>query len=1282
MKKLSFPGRKLFSFIFFFLSISALFASSSNPIFIPNNGQWNGPFSYKSQFGNMTVFSENTGFTFLLSEEIPHDHEGHDHSGEMISKHAFSLKFLGANDMVFEGSDQKSGIHNYFYGKDQSKWVRNVPLFASITSSEIYPGINIQAYGEGNSFKYDFIIQPGADHQQIELQYSGIDELNFRPESLTLVTSLGDLVESIPISYQIINGEKVSVYCEYLQTENGIGFLFPYGYDTSLPLIIDPILVASTLSGTGSGGSNFGHGASYDLAGNIYTHAISFDSAYPTDEGSFQEVYGGGGTDAAISKLTPDGSDLIYATFLGGAGSEHPISTIVNGNEEIYVFGITSSNDYPVALDAFQPDLGGGDDIFLTALSADGSDIVGSTYLGGSNGDGRNIVGFGYDNYRGEINVNLNGEVFLASCSSSDNFPVTSGVLQESKKDGQDGVVLKMNSDLSEMIWSTFIGSDVDDMAYGIRIKDDQSIYVSGAVGGSSNGGNGDGFITTAGAYQETFTGGENDGFITHITSDASSILESTFIGETGSDKCYFMDLDNLDNVWVYMQTQSNWTVTDDAYGTGTGNLVVHKLTEDLSQLLVTSYLTPNSSGNGTPVAFMVDLCNNVYASSYGTGGSDFDASEDALFQNGGFYVGVFTPDMSDLEYGTYYTESHVDGGTSRFDKQGIVYQGVCSGGGFNTTVDAWATTQATGWDIGVFKIDFEIQSVNAVAGAAGYLTGCAPHTVIFQNFSTGESFEWDFDDGNTSDEYEPVIVYEEPGDYLVELVVFDSLSCNLSDTVLIPITVLPEVEFFTGFTYTVDCQTGEVQITDESQGPADIEYEWDMGDGTILSDENPTHIYEEPGEYTVTLTLTSEACNQEMIEEQVVVYIPFIEADFGVQVLDICDSFLIGVFNQSSGGINYTWDMGDGTVLSVTENFEHTYESSGTYTIQLIIENEFSCNLGDTITQEIELIDPPVLDPEISMTQTGLCEDLIGLASVNPNGPASTYAWFINEELTGTESTLNTIVSEPGVYNVQVIVTDPICEAEFIEEIQFTFYENLGFLLLPSDFLCYYEESLFLDATVPFEDATYSWNGGIWTDPILEVTEGGNYEVIVNFNGCDEIQETSVSAVQEFPLAFEELICQDQPNTVVFQDDFGFIEEVFWDNGQVGFEVEVSEPGFYPFTAVDMFGCDQVDSLLAVARDDDPNLEIPNIFTPNGDGFNDVFQIQGDDLVYFELQIFDRWGKLVHETTEIYSSWDGKYTAGSGSESGDDTFMFILKYRDLCDLETNVETGNIKVLR
>ncbi len=535
---------------------------NNTPPFIANLGQWEGPFQYKSYFGDLTVFAESNGFSFVLSEPIAHHHDedGHDHAGphfpDIVNKHAFRLRLVNANPIEFGGEGQRKAYHNYFLGNDRSKWKGKVPLFDGLYAEDIYEGIDMKVHSSEFSFKYDFVVHPGSDPEVIKFNYSGADDVSFDGERILIKTSLGELSESIPMSYQIINDEQVLVSCKYMLTEAGFGFAFPEGYNTAFPLVIDPVLVAATLSGT-VGASNFGHGATFDLAGNIYTHAISFGVGYPTTDGAFQENYASGnGTDAAISKLNPTGSELIYATYIGGSAAEHPHSTIVNGNEEIYVFGTTTSSDFPVSVTGVQQNFGGQTDIFVTGLSADGSALVGSTYLGGNNSDGANQQGAGYDTYRGEINMNLSGEVYIASCSSSNDFPISENAFQPIKNNGQDGVVMKLNANLSQIIWSTFIGSAGGDMAYGLRIKDDQSVVVSGSAGAL------DGFPIVPGAYQGNFAGGGSDGFVCHISDDGAEMINCTFIGLQGNDEALFVDLDSEEDVWFYMLSSSSWTVS------------------------------------------------------------------------------------------------------------------------------------------------------------------------------------------------------------------------------------------------------------------------------------------------------------------------------------------------------------------------------------------------------------------------------------------------------------------------------------------------------------------------------------------------------------------------------------------------------------------------------------------------------------------------------------------------------------------------------------------------
>ena len=155
----------------------------------------------------------------------------------------------------------------------------------------------------------------------------------------------------------------------------------------------------------------------------------------------------------------------------------------------------------------------------------------------------------------------------------------------------------------------------------------------------------------------------------------------------------------------------------------------------------------------------------------------------------------VLEPDATQVKFASYYTGNHVDGGTSRFDPQGKVYQAVCScgfnGGQMATTQNAHSTFQTTSCDIGVFKIDFDFEGVNAIASFTSDNNICSPANIQFQNLSSGVSYIWDFGDNNSSTEVNPTHLYNDPGTYNVTLIALDSLSCNISDTTEFEIEVL-----------------------------------------------------------------------------------------------------------------------------------------------------------------------------------------------------------------------------------------------------------------------------------------------------------------------------------------------------------------------------------------------------------------------------------------------------------------------------------------------------------
>jgi gliding motility-associated-like protein len=403
------------------------------------------------------------------------------------------------------------------------------------------------------------------------------------------------------------------------------------------------------------------------------------------------------------------------------------------------------------------------------------------------------------------------------------------------------------------------------------------------------------------------------------------------------------------------------------------------------------------------------------------------EATSDALFLNseGGFYLAVYEEDLAEIVFGTYYTGNHVDGGTSRFDKNGIVYQGVCSGGGFSTTADAWATDQNTGWDIGVFKINFDASGVNA-AVAANDISGCAPFEITFQNFSVGDQFLWEFGDGTTSTEYAPTYIYNEPGVYTVSLIASDSLSCNLADTVYFDISISTPQDFTPSFEYEVDCANQTI-ISNNTTGLDFLDYVWDMGDGTILEDYDITHEYAEAGDYAVTLTAVDNGCNA---DEEIVVEIsiePSVDAQASTASLEACDELEATFENASSNATSFSWDFGDG---SNSDEAEPTYTFIGPASFEVILtaSNPDACNISDTDTLTITVGANQVLESIFELIQID-CENFTVQSENQSIGENVIYMWDMGDGTILEGENISHDYSSEGTFNVTLTVTDELCD-------------------------------------------------------------------------------------------------------------------------------------------------------------------------------------------------------------------------------------------------------------
>jgi gliding motility-associated-like protein len=1175
--------------------------------YILNKGQWDAAVLYKAESSGMSVFLEQEGLMWTKlqddSGELMHD-QGHDREAPplVLNGHAWRMRFVDSDpDASVVAADRSSGYHNYLLGNDASKWAGHVPLFGEVRYTGLWEGVDLRLYSSEHRFKYDVVLRSGADASRVGFVYEGLEGMSLGADGeLLLRTSVGTVTELHPVAWYG-DGAKESVSCHFTLNGDRVGFSLAEGTDLSRPIVIDPLLIASTLSGSNSS-DNYGHCATYDDAGNIYTGARNFGSGYMTVPGSFQLAYSGGGTDMVFSKYNPDGSALIWASYLGGNGGENPHSMIVDANQRLCVLGSTFSSNFPTTAGCFDSSLNGQTDMTITVFAASGATLAGSTYIGGSQDDALSSIYINYgDNYRGEIMLDAAGNVFVASCTSSSNFPTTTGAFQTVNAGGQDGVVLGIDITCTNLIWSTLIGSSGDDIALGMRFNGAGEAIVCGIAGAAN-------FPVGTGGYQATYQGGQRDGFVVKFAAGGGGLNAGTFYGTSGADNVNFLDVDSNYDVYIYGQTTGSITIQPSGtFGQAGGSVFISKLTADLSACPIESTI-----GDLVPVAFLVDVCDHIYVSGfYPTSGLPLTANQ--LYGSGGFYLAAFDVDMVGLLYGTYYGGSHVDGGTSRFDKDGIIYQGVCSGSGsMQTTPWAHATTQSISWDIGVFKIDFQVAGVNA-AGAGTLNQGCAPIQIDFLNTSTGDQWIWDFGDGSPLDTtYAPSHTYTTPGAFTVTLIAFDSLSCNLADTITFPVTIGQSQPLTAAFSavQNTDCTISQVITTNQSTG-SPLAFTWDMGDGTFLTDTNVVHNYAGPGVYDVELLVYDPTgCSQpDSLTIPVTVLPPVeVEALFTVTQVPDCDDLIVTTANASTGPgpISYSWDMGNGTFLS-GQDVTYTYSGAGTYTITLVASDANTCNQSDTLATQLVVSATQPVSAGFTVEQVFDCAQMVATTTNTSTGSFLGFTWDMGDgSVLLPDTNVTHTYTSPGSYTVTLLVTDLLgcspsdtATATLVVDPLIPVVADFS-LLQVNDCTLLEVEGTNLSTG---DSVSYSWNMGdgtvlTSTDVTHSYSTPGIYNVTLTVTdlGCGQNDAISqqVNVINTIPVAIagDAVIC---PGLVATLD--GTYSQggatYLWSTGQPMPLIQVWTPGEYVLTVTtaNCTGTDTVDVLEA------PELELSSRF-------------------------------------------------------------------------------------
>jgi gliding motility-associated-like protein len=875
--------------------------------FVPNEGQWSGNYDFFLAQGHQSLFFRADEVRVRLTQPQVLDHSHHGHSilktKEPSLGHVFAWQWLGTNKpkAIFTKAYQGAAPLNFIMGKDPQRWRSQVPQFSEIIYRDIYDGIDIRYYlTETGVYHYDFIVKPRADPQQIKWRIRGADTSGIINEDLVVATSVQNAIYSAPRAFS--SGQN-PVPCLFEKNHAGEYFFQVGDYSNEDTLIIDPTLVFSTYSGATD--DNFGFSATYGEGGTAFGAGISFvfgsgRTGYPVTLGAFQDSSQGGAVDVVISKYNARGTQQLYATYLGGSNNDVPYSLLEGPNRSLIVLGITGSPDFPVTATAFDTsfnvgradtlNVGGvppmvfGSDIFLTVLDSVGGALLGSTFLGDTLPDGNNRnLEFNYgDPARGDLALDGQGNILGVSYTFSPNFPTGAGTGDITYGGAQDGVVFSFNSDLSQLNWASFVGGSSNDAVFSLRYTAQSQLFITGA--------------TESPSLPYSFNGvhrsspiGKVDGFVAEMDPNNGSFLNFTYTGTVEDDIPFFLDVDSAGVVTIFGQTFGSWPMQPaGVWGQPGSAQFIQQFNPGLSNVIRSTTFGNGSNWatNISPTALLVSECRDVFISGWGQSyntrrgqmGRTFglttspNAYRDST-DGRDFYFLHLDASWQNLRYATFFGQvggggDHVDGGSSRFRKDGSIFQAVCAGCGgrntFPTTDSAFSrVNNSPNCNMAVLRFDLEADTIVAdVIKRVGVPdSACLPFSVSFEDRSVNADLVLVLSpDGALDTLISQSFSITDSGESRFNFVALDT-NCNLADTVSLSFFGLNK-PVRAQFEQQYDTCDGSATVSLQNQSQGANRYRWFFGDGDSSNLVNPSHVYA-PGRYQITLVATDTVCGK-----------------------------------------------------------------------------------------------------------------------------------------------------------------------------------------------------------------------------------------------------------------------------------------------------------------------------------------------------------------------------------------------------------------------------------
>jgi len=1123
--------------------------------------------------------------------------------------HRVDVEFNNANpDVLLQAEEVLPEFFNYFITNANEQKITNIHHYKTITYKNIYPKIDLIFTLNHEKPEYNFVIHPGGKTTDIQMEYKGMNNIQRKNKTeLNIEVAQGSFIDAIPLSYEIESKKEIEV--AYNLSGNKVTFTTKK-YNNNNTLVIDP--TPTLLWGTyfGSVSNDKSENIARDVSdGSLIITGETSSSTNLATTGAYQINYKAG-LDAFVAKFSPDGKQLIWATYYGGTGDDVSINIAIDGNSNALITGYTLSNDLPVTLGAFRTSFAGKGssfnpnytgDAFVAKFSPDGKQLIWGTYYGGTKDD----IGYG-------ITIDGSNNVFVTGYSETDDNTAnpamtTPGVYQPTNNGGimdqlGNAFVAKFNSATGTLAWGTFYGGTGVTEGFGIVLDGVGNPIITGFTSSPN-------CAVTAGAYQTANQGNagcapgssKGNAFIAKISFDGTTLMTGTYYGGGVGQSCFTygelaaaIATDAGGNIFITgFATDPDHIATAGSYQTTKStsfDAFVAKFDPN-AQLIWSSYYGGSGSddeGSGIAVdgndnVLITGLTNTTgtFPNGIATAGSYQNASAGGSYDA---YVAKFSPDGKQLPWGTYY------GGTGIDKAFGIVLDasgnpivtGYTTSSSLISTPNAWQPVLNGAGTYDGFMAKFVMPCSLAVSPSSSICQGNSTTLTV----NGGISYVW-------------------------------TPSVFLSSSMGVANTASPIVST----TYTV------------------TEYNSCAGSATVTVTVIP--------DPTITVSSNQTICFGETVQL------------------------------TASGAINFSWSPSN--YLSSTSGTSVTSKPDNTISYLVIGTDPEGCSKDSSVT--ITVLSLPTIIPLAN--NYNICEG-VTTTTVSVSG-ASIYVWSPPTGL--NTSTGASIVANPLVttsYTVQGTSANG-CSSDTVITINVNATPTIA--VSPDVSVC---KGISVQLTAAGA-TTYQWNPATMpsTGSLVFALLNNNttYTVTGNTGGCssEAIVHVFIYQLPTVDAGTNANIVAGESYTIIATANqsglsYSWIPSVISSNGPTAIVDPISITKYYVI-ATDLNGCESRDSITIFVTIKCGDIFIPNAFSPNGDGANDVLFIKAMNnscIQSMSFEIYDRWGVKVFDTTDTAIGWDGKH---KGKEMDPAVFVYNLQ-AILMDGSYITKKGNVSLIK